>query len=461
MTQTASPGMPLSKEELIKLKHQINSYDYRVIEHGSRRFLIIRSALEFPDIVNDLEIMINKFDIRDITQIDFAMIIGDAEVIGVSVDAISSLLNRRIEDDEMIAADLDDKIEEPYSTITFESEDDPLKAVRLGIRVPGKLENYKPNELKETLFSKMKSFPKDCEIVYLISDDGYIRISGKVFYKQLSEFLRDNPEKNLDLSEDIADTARGNMAEYFVGKDEPKPQHESSKQEQLGKYLNQTTEPKQKDIDDAQNISEPSQVTEIEQSNMIADSTTKFEPIIEPEKPSKPHDDLKPKISPLTDDDLKGLKNINIDVKKSETGVIDKISETEFKHEIRFETSTSSELPTNWPDLDEFVTKLRLKLSRAGIEIIPGVELPGIDIIGQSPNLKVNKIFISYMPKFNFKKAIAIDRSLSRFPNELCILVGPKSDYDLKLFIIGKNILLTDLETILNTSFLDRLEENL
>ena len=111
-------GLTLTKEELIKLKHSIEPYDYQVVDQVGRKILVIRSELEFPDIVNDLEIMINKFDMRDINQIAQAMIIGDAEVVGIPVNAINSLLDRRIEDDEIIAADLEDKLDDDYDKYT-------------------------------------------------------------------------------------------------------------------------------------------------------------------------------------------------------------------------------------------------------------------------------------------------------------------------------------------------------
>ena len=81
---------------MIKLKHQIEPDDYLVVESGSLRILVLRSAREFPDIVNDLEGMINKLDIRDTNDLSHALIIGSEEVVGVPLDDIQSLVNRKI-----------------------------------------------------------------------------------------------------------------------------------------------------------------------------------------------------------------------------------------------------------------------------------------------------------------------------------------------------------------------------
>jgi hypothetical protein len=183
MTSGIPSAMPLTREELIKLKHQIEPNDYRVVESGQQRILVIRTEREFPDIVNDLEVLINKFDNRDTTDLSQALIIGEEEVVGIPLDAIDSLLERRMEDDERIAEDLGEKLIEPYTTLLFESENDPMKTLRLAIRVAGNLEDFKPQQLSEILFSKIKSLPRHSEVVYLIAEDGFIRLSGNEFYR--------------------------------------------------------------------------------------------------------------------------------------------------------------------------------------------------------------------------------------------------------------------------------------
>jgi hypothetical protein len=495
MSQIRNSGINLNKEELIKLKHSINGYDYQVVEHGSRRILIIRSELEFPDIVNDLEIMINKFDMRDISQLDQAMIIGDAEVVGIPVDAINSLITRRIEDDEVIAGDLEDKLEEPYSSMVFEHEDDTLKVVRLGIKVPGKLEDYKPQELRETLFSKMKSFPRDCEIVYLLADDGYVRINGKDFYFQLSEFIRENPDMNKDLQDDIADTARGNLADHFIGKEHSNLQIEPSRQEQLGKYLPETV-PDSAYLDKKQEetfveISEKKPEDKLEEKldekldeklekepeKRLEKNTIKSElKEIQPSKDSiidqstqiqKFEDKFKdksngPQISPLTEEELRGTSRLRkiedvegriSDSRLPETGNTEDTSSIGPTESIE---STESTEPTE----SDLIFELKRKSSKLGYEIVSGVDIPGINLILNTPFFRINRVFITYMPQFDFKRAMTLERSLNRFPKEVCLLVGSKNDYDLKLFIVGKNIILVDPDTLLNTDFLNRLEEH-
>lgn len=434
MTYSNNSSIPLSKDELIKLKHQIDPNNYKVIEKDNSRILIIRSPNEYPDIVNDLEIMINKFDLRDTDGLSIACIIGDAEVIGVSISAIKSLISRRIEDDEKIAIDLADKLEEPYSSIIFESEDDPLNAIRLGIRVPGKLEEYKPQELQQNLFSKMKSLPRNGEIIYIISDDGYVRINGKDFYSQLTEFLRENPDRNKELTDEYIDRARGTIAEFFLGKEPIKTKDEISYQKQINTYAQ-----------------EPKKDQPLKNIDVIEERMNSVDNIEETTKVDKGSDEVNEEM-------LKELSKS----KKNGIPIIDRVKhEEEIDTFGRFEPSNSETTSVASLDMspkEDFLNKLQKKLSKSNYSIISGITIPGVDIVANDPLSIVKKVFFCYMPKFDLKEALALERSLDKFHPEHCLLIGPKEDTDLKIFIVGKNIQLVDTKTILNTDYLDHLE---
>jgi len=118
-------------------------------------------------------------------------------------------------------------------------------------------------------------------------------------------------------------------------------------------------------------------------------------------------------------------------------------------------TNTQSE---DWPDITIFKNNLKAKLNEFGFEIIDGVDVAGVDIVANNPQSIINKIFFTYMPTFDLKKAMELNRSLERFTNELCVIIGPIEDTDLKLFKVGKQVVLVDLDTLNNTDFLINLE---
>jgi hypothetical protein len=114
-----------------------------------------------------------------------------------------------------------------------------------------------------------------------------------------------------------------------------------------------------------------------------------------------------------------------------------------------------------YPTPTSFLIQLQDKLSQSGFEIIHGVEIPGVDLVANNPESIIQRVFFSYMPKFNLRKALALEHAINRFSPELVIVISRIDDPELNVFIVGKNILPTNIDTILNTDFLTRLEERL
>jgi hypothetical protein len=520
MSVGATSNMPLTRNELIKLKHQIDPDDYLVVESGSERILVLRSAREFPDIVNDLEGMINKLDIRDTNELSYALIIGSEEVVGVPLDAIQSLVDRRIEDDERIAEDLTEKLIEPFTTLLFESEDDPLKTLRLGIRITGKLEDLKGPQLPEMLFSKIKSLPRKSEVIYIIADDGYLRMSGTQFYRKLMEFLRENPKKNKELANEFDYMTRGKLADHFVDKPPDGKESDLLKQENLNQFIPiekkippEVTKDMKKDMkkDIEEDIEEELKVEpeievkehvskeEIKESKLVKereqeevedkiDSELKEKDELKEKEPGKPFiiGEVDSKKREITDMDV--IKNISIpDELDSKLKSTLQIS-SELRSELGFKPDTSSENKTIEPSKSEpeprltpeqdtklvheadttpgitvsqFIDQFHNKLSESRFIIVKNIEIPGVDLVAKNPESIVEKVFFTLMPEFNLRRALELERSIDRFKPELSIIVGDTDDPELRIFSVGKSILITDIDKILNTDLLTRLEEHI
>jgi hypothetical protein len=452
-----SPGMPsaipLTREELVKLKHQIEPNDYLVVESGTLRIMVVRTAREFPDIVNDLDGMINKLDIRDTKELSHALIIGDEEVVGVPLQAIESLIERRIEDDERIAEDLGEKLIEPFTTLLFESENDPYQTLRLGIRVAGNLKDFKPQELSEILFAKIKSLPRHSEVVYLIAEDGYIRLSGNEFYKRLREFLKENPETNRELAKEFIYMTRGRLADHFVNKDPYEVLLDTGKQESINKFVT-ITESESTDSE----VEPEDKATEIEPSDTDNDAP-------EPEHKPEQHVESEPegKETPKPEGVPEPLLEPEPEAKHAPPPEQPSGREPAWKFAPELKIPKESETAEKYPSITKFIIMLQEKLPRVRFEVMHGVEIPGVDLAAKNTESFIRKVFFSYMPEFNLKKALALEQSMNKFAPELTIMVGvPGSDdSEMKLFAVGKNILITDIDTLLNTNLLVQLEEHI
>jgi hypothetical protein len=449
--------MPLTKEELIKLKHQINQNDYLVVESGTQRILIVRSAREYPDIVNDLDVMINKLDNRDTKDLSHAMIIGEEEVIGIPLMAIESLVERRREDDEKIAEDLGEKLIEPYTTLLFESDNDPLKTLRLGIRVSGNLEDFKPQELPEILFSKIKSLPRHSEVVYLIAEDGYIRLSGNEFYKRLREFLKENPSINKELAKEFIHMTRGRLADHFVESEPYSDLLIPGKQESINGFIAEPDEPDETEpssVSDSEEEPDEELDEEPEEPDVNADDEVQAEedhdePIVDTQDVKVPESKL---AEPLKCEPLRKL----VQPEPLESNLPAWMSAPMARSEP--ESSKKEYLSSA-----KLIMRLQDKLPLVGFEVMHGIEIPGVDLAAKNPESFITRVFFCYMPKFELKKAIALERSIEKFSPELTIIITAPGieDSETKLFAVGKDIVLSDIDTIFNTNFLVRLEEKI
>lgn len=454
--------MPLTREELIRLKHQIEPNDYRVVESGMERILVVRSQREFPDIVNDLDCLINKLDIRDTNELNIALIIGEEEVVGVPLQAIDSLITRRTEEDEQIAIDLGEKLIEPYTTLLFESENDPLKTLRLGIRVRGQLKDFKAQELPEILFSKIKSLPRHSEVVYLIAEDGYIRLSGTEFYRRLREFLKENPNKNKELAKEFIYMTRGRLADHFVDDDSIENLFETSKQENINNFVSEIDATQHEDLGEQEQKQkqeqkpEPIEISKTPSEQDVSETGTHKE-IGEPEPESEPELEEKPEEKPERE-----LKEMPVPGWKAEIMQVTNVKpEIEVGHKQVPEPET--EVTKQGASPTQFLTMLQEKLPEVGMEQITRVEIPGVDLAVNNPGSFISRIFFTYMPDFNLQKALTLERSIEKFSPELSILVtAPGVDIpEMKLFVVGKNILIVDVDKLLNTDFLIRIEEHI
>jgi hypothetical protein len=338
----------------------------------------------------------------------------------------------------------------------------------LGIRIRGQLKDFKAQEMPEILFSKIKSLPRHSEVVYLIAEDGYIRLSGTEFYRRLREFLKENPNKNKELAKEFIHITRGRLADHFVDDDTLENLFETSKQENINTFVSEieatqhealaTQEKEQKQEQKQEQKPEPIEISKTPLGQEVSKTGTSKEIVeSEPEPQSEPELEEKSEEKPERE-----LKEMPIPGWKAEiTQVTNEKPEMEVDHkqvpEVEPEDTMQGASPT------QFLTMLLEKLPTVGMEQIPKVEIPGVDLAVNNPGSFISRIFFTYMPDFNLQKALTLERSIERFSPELSILVtDPGVDIpEMKLFVVGKNILIVDIDKLFNTDFLIRIEEHI
>ncbi|MDI6887066.1 MAG: hypothetical protein QMC98_00285 [Candidatus Thermoplasmatota archaeon] len=172
--------LPLPGHELVKFRKELKPYEYKIVEEGGKKILVASTPNVYPDIVNDLENIVEKVDSEDAKNLTNVCIIGEREVLGVDTRILEALLIKRKKSDDAIVARLRKKLNTNLRALSFEDEDDVHKIKRLALKIPNDANNY-----KEYLW-EFSQVDKDAKIIYIIGNNNYVRLTGEHFYELLS-----------------------------------------------------------------------------------------------------------------------------------------------------------------------------------------------------------------------------------------------------------------------------------
>ncbi len=204
---------PLAKEDLIKLKYDLDPYDCRLEESDGQKVFVVRSPKASPDLINDLEPMIDRICEEDVKEAQSACLLGEEESATISMSILWSLIDKRKKRDTKLVTELRGKISRDFGHLLFRSEEDPLHIYRLAIYVPMPISNVDKDNFEE-MFEEL-DLPREGEIVYLIADDGYKRISGREFFTILDG---SPPEFGGGGSVPAAEQSEGDIGEDYMPK---------------------------------------------------------------------------------------------------------------------------------------------------------------------------------------------------------------------------------------------------
>ncbi len=168
----------MNEEKFFEIREKMKDYEYRVINKNNSRILTVRSPNKYPDIVNDVERLVERIKIDDMKSLTNVCLIGEKEVINVQPRIIDVLVRSRKEHDDKIVEKMREKLGMDEST-SFRDDDDPNKLCRFALRISTMIEEY------PGLIKKMEMPPDGVSIIYIIGHDGYVRIMADDFVKML------------------------------------------------------------------------------------------------------------------------------------------------------------------------------------------------------------------------------------------------------------------------------------
>ncbi|MDI6916891.1 MAG: hypothetical protein QMC80_03750 [Thermoplasmatales archaeon] len=167
----------MNDEKFFELREKMKDYDYRIIDEEGARVLAVRSPNRYPDIVNDVERLVERIKANDAKSLTNICLVGEKEALNVQPKIVEMLVRNRKKYDDNIVEKMRKHLGMNESTI-FTDENDVHKLRRFMFRMPAEIDEY-PN------FIKKLNPPEDISIMYIIGNDDYVRIMADDFVKLL------------------------------------------------------------------------------------------------------------------------------------------------------------------------------------------------------------------------------------------------------------------------------------
>jgi len=387
MPESPNPP-PISPDEMIKIKHRLEPGEFERVEVPGAIVLVIRSGLDYPDIVNDVEAISDELELEDVEGLTDVCLMGDLEIIGLKLEVINAMMEKRVAEDEIIVKDLSHKLDRDFGSLIFESEQDAHNKLRLGIRLPMELKAVKSNNLPE-LMAKVEIPARKARVVYIIGDDGFIRIFGPKFYEDLSEFVAEQTPRTIEEEQDFQKHVRGGMADHFVEDEED----ESTFQQTIT------------DIEE-----------EIEKSqggSVLPESPPEPEPEPMPVEEPEPMPDEVPEPVP------------------------EEIPEPEPEPEPALPPVTEIEASNTIDQIRNSLNQLGYSISTEVLQEIDIIANPA-DVLGEFQ--RESQIFIKYIDDPSLRDLINFEKIVDKYNVKLGIIITPNPNTDSKVFAVGKKL---------------------
>ncbi len=162
---------PFTPNEFLKIRATLAPGQWVVIEDRGSKVLVMRSGDEYPDMVSEVERFGPLLAVDDPTTLTHACIVGVRDVVGIPVELIDTIMEKRDEEDKELADELRANLPEPLEPVLFEKEHDFTKIKRMAIRVACSTDQLKAGDLG-TIFKDV-DMPDGFNLAYVITDDGF------------------------------------------------------------------------------------------------------------------------------------------------------------------------------------------------------------------------------------------------------------------------------------------------
>ncbi len=166
----------LSLSEINQLRDRMAPLDYSRGNIEGSEVLVIRTASEYVDIVDDLETMVEIFNLDDLMDLDRVYLISGEDHKLIPPEILGEIAVERERCEKEYIKFYSPILDKPYITKEFIDEEDTFSLIRLMIRVPLTSSEFQ-NQPIENILNNMYHIAEDVSLFYFLLDDGYLRLS--------------------------------------------------------------------------------------------------------------------------------------------------------------------------------------------------------------------------------------------------------------------------------------------
>lgn len=176
-----------SEDMVFRLRAKMEDYSYtRMVEDG-RGLLAFRVPGEKIDLLRSLEYLSEFLEEETLDDIEKVLILSDKEYEVTPGTILGPKMDTKKADDEKLFKELKGKLRKKLEPLVFTEENDILELFRTAIRLNGSV-NRTDNSIGLDLIKI--DLPSEGDVIYLIFDDGYRKLSKATFEKIADEAMQ-------------------------------------------------------------------------------------------------------------------------------------------------------------------------------------------------------------------------------------------------------------------------------
>lgn len=175
------------EDTVFRLRAKMEDYAYTRMVEGGRGLLAFRVPGEKIDLLSSLEYLSEFLDEETLDDIDKVLIVSDKEYEITPGSIIGPKMEAKKKDDERLFRELKSKLRTKLEPIVFTEENDILELYRTAIRMDDSV-NRTDSSIGLDLIKI--DLPSEGDVIYLIFDDGYRKMSKATFEKIADEAMQ-------------------------------------------------------------------------------------------------------------------------------------------------------------------------------------------------------------------------------------------------------------------------------